>query len=264
MDRLSFRSKADAAGFTLLSNLVLLDTALTDGAKVTYLVLLHHARQAGSCFPGQERLSVERGVTERSVRSHLKELVERGLITIERRGQARTNLYWLESLEAVYRKKTSAQEYDRKNLSGPERKFSSGPNITLEEDSYKEESATFNVAERPGDKSRFPDIERLVRLTGDTRSVRRFVQLYDIAMKNRCMALWDEAVTSLKRRLENTTEPLVRPGAYFCATLAALLGERGVYVPVGSKTEREEIRSALRESLGLQDVPSHLVDGSGE
>lgn len=250
MDRLSFRSNTDAAGFTILSNLVLLDTVLSDGAKVTYLVLLHHARQAGNCFPGQERLAQERGVSDRSVRSHLKELVERKLITVERRGQARTNLYWLEPLESVYGKKSSGQADDRKISSGPERKESSAPKERLEKDSYESESATFNVGERPGDKSLLPDIERLVRLTGDTRSVRRFSQLFDIAMKAGCMALWDEAVTSLKKRLTNTQEPLNRPGAYFCATLAALLGERGVYVPSGTKSERESIRSAILEGLG--------------
>jgi len=249
MERLSFRSGTDAAGFTILSNLVLLDTSLSDGAKVTYLVLLHHARQAGSCFPGQERLSQERGVTERSVRSHLKELTERTLITVERRGRSRTNLYWLEPLEEVYGKKSSEIANERKISSGAERQDSSAPLERLKEESLKRDSETLNVRKRSDVNKYVPDIERLISLTGDTKSTRRFAQLYDIALRNGCASLWDEAVSSLKKRLGRIDEPLRNPGAYFCSTVSSLLCERGVYVPVGSKEEREKIRGTIQESL---------------
>ena len=60
-DRLQFRSPVDAAGFTQASNCVLLDKEISDGAKVTYLLLRKHAWQDPSCFPGQKRLCDERG-----------------------------------------------------------------------------------------------------------------------------------------------------------------------------------------------------------
>ena len=248
MDRLSFRSNADAAGFTILSNLVLLDTALSDGAKVTYLVLLHHARQAASCFPGQERLAAERGITERSVRSHLSELAARGLVTVERRGKARTNLYWIEGLEAVYRKETAGQSDDRKFSAAGDRKDSAAPEVRLEEHAFmQKESGTLNVSERGFDKSFLPEVRNLAGITGDTKSLRRFGQLYDIAMNAGQIDQWDEAVRSLRRRMAASEKmgPLRSPGAYFCKTLSELLLRQGVAVPVGSKAEREEIRTSL-------------------
>jgi hypothetical protein len=42
--------------------------------------------------------------------------------------------------------------------------------------------------------------------------------------------------------------------------MATLLGERGVYVPAGSKTEREQTHGMLRESLGIQDCTACLTD----
>ncbi len=207
---------------------------------------LHHARQAGSCFPGQERLSQERGVTERSVRSHLKELTERSLITVERRGRSRTNLYWLEPLEEVYGKKSSEIAHERKISSGAERQNSSDPMERLKEESLKREAESVNVRERSDVNKYVPDIERLVGLTGDTKSARRFAQLYDITLRNDCASLWDEAVSSLKKRLGRSDEPLRNPGAYFCSTISSLLCERGVYVPVGSRAEREKIRGTIQ------------------
>ena len=85
--KIQYRSPLDARGFTMLHNAVLLDTRLSDGAKVTYMVLMHHARQDDHCFPGQERLCAERGLKERALRSHLAELEAARLITRERRGK---------------------------------------------------------------------------------------------------------------------------------------------------------------------------------
>jgi len=233
----------------MLSNLVLLDTALSDGAKVTYLVLLHHARQAGSCFPGQGKLAIERGISERSVRSHLGELAVRGLITPERRGKAKTNLYWIESLEAVYGKNSSAQEDDRKKTAASDRKIIAAPTLELEKESLQKESGTLDVPRMPGDISPYPEIRRIAELTGDTKSIRRFAQLYGIAMDNKAGVLWDEALRSLKKRMTKREDPLKCPGAYFCSTLATLLLERGIPVPVGSKAEGEEVKAALASTF---------------
>ena len=254
MDRLAFRSHTDAVGFTMLSNLVLLDTALSDGAKVTYLVLLHHARQSGSCFPGQEKLATERGVSGRSVRSHLAELTARGLITTERRGKARTNLYWLESLEDIYRRNSSCQGDDRKNSSATDRKNSSYPTKErLKEESFEIESETLNVSKSSSNKIFSREAQEIATITGDSKSLRRFEQLYDIAMNTRQMGQWDEAVSSLRKRMvaSEKMEPLRNPGAYFCKTLTDLLLRHGVSVPVGSKAEREDVRAQVRSSLGI-------------
>jgi hypothetical protein len=81
---------------------VLWDKGISDQARVTYLALLRFARQDGKCFPGQVKLARGRRVSERTLRDHLAELENRGLITIQRRGNGRTNMYWIEPLHDVY------------------------------------------------------------------------------------------------------------------------------------------------------------------
>jgi hypothetical protein len=58
-------------------------------------VLQHFARRDPYAFPGQARLAAILSVTERTVRSYLRELVAAGLIRIEQRGLHQTNRYWL-------------------------------------------------------------------------------------------------------------------------------------------------------------------------
>jgi DNA-binding transcriptional ArsR family regulator len=58
-------------------------------------MLLSYAWQNDFCFPGQQRLALDLGVDERSVRRHLKSLEGNGLLAIRQRGQGRTNVYEL-------------------------------------------------------------------------------------------------------------------------------------------------------------------------
>jgi hypothetical protein len=92
--------EALAAGFTQIPNLVLRRPDLSPGAKLTYMVLLSYAWQSDSCYPGQDRLAVDMGVSERSVITYLKQLAESGLVTIRRRGLGMTNVYVLHRLNA--------------------------------------------------------------------------------------------------------------------------------------------------------------------
>ena len=89
-----------AAGFTQIPNLVLRRPDLSPGAKLTYMVLLSYAWQSDSCYPGQDRLAGDMGVSERSVITYLKQLSESGLVTIRRRGLGMTNVYVLHRLRA--------------------------------------------------------------------------------------------------------------------------------------------------------------------
>jgi len=86
------------AGFTQIPNLVLRRPGLPPGAKLTYMVLLSYAWQKDSAYPGQDRLAADMGVSERSVVTYLKQLVESGLVTIRRRGLGMTNVYVLHRL----------------------------------------------------------------------------------------------------------------------------------------------------------------------
>src|SRR5437870_13613143 len=89
---------ADAAtrqGFTQVPNFLLKSKKLTAGDKMTFAMLLSYAWQNDFCFPGQLRLAKDMGLTERSVRTHLKALEAHGLLTIKQRGQGKTNIYEL-------------------------------------------------------------------------------------------------------------------------------------------------------------------------
>ncbi len=84
-----------AAGFTQIPNGILRRADLQPGAKLTYMVLLSYAWQKDHAYPGQDRLAADMGVSERSVITYLKQLQERGLVTVRRRGLGLTNVYVL-------------------------------------------------------------------------------------------------------------------------------------------------------------------------
>jgi len=80
-------------GFTQVPNFILKNAALSLGAKVTYSMFLHYARHNDSCFPGQDRLAADMGLTQGRVSQFIKELQQAELIEITRRGLGKTNLY---------------------------------------------------------------------------------------------------------------------------------------------------------------------------
>lgn len=89
---------ADAAstkGFTMVPNFLLKSSKLSAGDKMTFAMLLSYAWQNDFCFPGQVRLGQDLGLHETNVRKHLKSLQANGLLTIQRRGQGKTNIYEL-------------------------------------------------------------------------------------------------------------------------------------------------------------------------
>lgn len=259
---LKHRSPVDAKGYTMLMNCVLYDQALSDGAKVTYIVLLDYARQEESCFPGQVKLAERRDTTERTIRNHLSELEKRGLVTIEQRGHMKTNVYWLEEIRAVY---TPPQESDRKIFSGHERQKISGhdrKNFSAKEDAvvkrlrYKKTEA-LNVGEggeeTPAEERPTPSAEgkgiyairdkavtEVIVLTGDEGSLRRFHQLWEVAEGKGALEAWDAALRATQRRLRSSSkQALDRPGAYFDKICVEELEKREVFVPTISEKQAE-------------------------
>ena len=81
------------AGFTQVPNFILRDGALSVGAKVVYAMFLSYAWHDDSCFPDQERLATDMGMTRPRVTQLIAELERAGLVSIQRRGQGKTNLY---------------------------------------------------------------------------------------------------------------------------------------------------------------------------
>jgi len=80
-------------GFTQVPNFILKDPGLSVGAKVTYAMFLSYAWHNDSCFPGQDRLADDMGMTRPRVTQLISELEAAGLVSIQRRGQGKTNLY---------------------------------------------------------------------------------------------------------------------------------------------------------------------------
>ena len=124
-------------GFTALPNRILKHRDLSLGARMTYGMLLSYAWQKDFCYPAQERIAADLGVSDRSVRTFLAELRDNGLITWKQQGLNKPNIYYLLKLpdppvdnhsgpaissgpdrkqaSAQDRQSTSDKEYPKKN-----------------------------------------------------------------------------------------------------------------------------------------------------
>jgi len=80
-------------GFTQVPNFILKDPKISVGAKVAYAMFLSYAWHNDSCFPGQDRLAEDMGLSRVRVTQLIAELERAGLVSIQRRGQGKTNLY---------------------------------------------------------------------------------------------------------------------------------------------------------------------------
>ena len=80
-------------GFTQVPNFILKDSKLSVGAKVAYAMFLSYAWNNDSCFPGQERLAQDMGMSRSRVTEFIGDLEKFGFISIQRRGQGKTNIY---------------------------------------------------------------------------------------------------------------------------------------------------------------------------
>ena len=80
-------------GFTQVPNFILKDPRISVGAKVVYAMFLSYAWHNDSCFPGQDRLAQDMGMSRSRVTEFVGDLERAGFVTIERRGQGKTNLY---------------------------------------------------------------------------------------------------------------------------------------------------------------------------
>ena len=82
-------------GFTQVPNFILKSKELSVGAKLTYAMLLSYAWQNDYCFPGQEKLAEDMGVSRRSIVSFIKELQAHDCVSVQRRGLNKPNIYTL-------------------------------------------------------------------------------------------------------------------------------------------------------------------------
>jgi biotin operon repressor len=154
------------SGFTQIPNAILRRPNLSTGAKLTYMVLLSYAWQKDNCYPGQDTLAADMGVSNRSVITYLQQLQEAGLLYVKRRGLGKTNLYFLPRFNArgenssLYRnenfahqevKKLAAPEVQKLQLKKTQRKSTSIPNNKITQTGNNDPGEHLRVsAERVG------------------------------------------------------------------------------------------------------------------
>jgi Helix-turn-helix domain len=80
-------------GFTQVPNFILRSQSISMGAKMAYAMFLSYAWHNDHCFPGQDRLAVDMGLGRSTVTAFVSELQRSGFVSIQRRGQGKTNIY---------------------------------------------------------------------------------------------------------------------------------------------------------------------------
>lgn len=104
-------------GFTQIPNFILKDPSLSVGAKVAYSMFLSYAWHNDSCFPGQERLAEDMGMSRSRVTDFIGELEKAGLVSIQRRGQGKTNFYTIHfQVKATVRRSDVGRPTSRSRL----------------------------------------------------------------------------------------------------------------------------------------------------
>ena len=89
-------------GFAQVPNMVLRDPLLSGNEKVLYALLLSYAWRNDECFPGQDTLAHDMGLTSRAIRQLLVKLKAKRLITWKRQGLGKVNIYMIKRLSDVY------------------------------------------------------------------------------------------------------------------------------------------------------------------
>jgi hypothetical protein len=122
--------------FAAFPTKILRNASVTVGARLTYGLLLSYAWQEDFCFPAQEQLAKDLGMTDRNVRRFLVELKEKGLIDWKQLGLNKPNRYYILEIDTVRpgspegTPQKSKKSTDRTPLSGPDRTDMSGQDWT--------------------------------------------------------------------------------------------------------------------------------------
>lgn len=100
-------------GFVQIPNKILRRKDISLQAKTIFAQLLSYAWNSAHCFPGQERMALDLGVTARTVRKYLQELKNAEVVTWKQRGTNKTNVYFI---------LPHRSRLEGKGRSGPDRK----------------------------------------------------------------------------------------------------------------------------------------------
>jgi len=120
----------------MVPNWLLCRTEVSQGAKLCYARLAQYGGEDGHCFPKQDTLAVELGISTRQARGYLAELAQFSLIESEQHGLCRANNYYFLDHPWI-REGQPASGQDRQSSSGQDRQHTSAP---YGKENQKEES----------------------------------------------------------------------------------------------------------------------------
>jgi hypothetical protein len=99
VERVIVENEMLRAGFAALPYVVLKDTGLSLGARLTYAVLLSYAWQDSETFAGQETMAKVMGISGRQLQRYLYELRDRRYIDISREDRRFNNTYTIKDVK---------------------------------------------------------------------------------------------------------------------------------------------------------------------
>lgn len=108
VERIVIENQMLRAGFAALPYVVLRDTRLSIGARLTYAVLLSYAWQDDSTFVGQARMAKDMGLSERQLQRYLYELRDTLYIEISRKDKRFNNTYIIKDVKTKLKYKHRA------------------------------------------------------------------------------------------------------------------------------------------------------------
>lgn len=160
----------------MVPNWLLCRVEISQGAKLCWARLAQFAGKDGECYPKQETLAAELGVSERQARSYVRELEEFALLEATQHGLGTSNSYafldhaWIHEGQpsapaADPPDRQSASGQDRKNASGQDRQFASVP--TREEIQNTEKFTHTRALGLPRDEDEAVQVARLLAIPDD-------------------------------------------------------------------------------------------------
>ncbi len=170
-EKIEILDKTLKAGFASMPRIVLRNPELSRNSKAAYSLLLDYAWQTGSCFPGQERLAKDLGVSVRTIQRDLEELKNFGLIDWKQRGKNRTNIYSILSLDFLS---------DTTEMSDPDASKLSPQDTTKTSDIIEEDEYTQNKYKHSLTSEENNDNEKLNLDTFDDEAIAIAEELNDI------------------------------------------------------------------------------------
>jgi len=90
------------AGFAQAPNVVLRNPLLSSNSVRLYILLLSYAWDKDECYPGQKTLAEQMGCKHATITRTLAELKKHKLITWERQGLGKSNIYHIRKLSDGY------------------------------------------------------------------------------------------------------------------------------------------------------------------